>query len=72
MSEYNEINKEIRGLVNLIADSFDEGVNIFSSKRVLQESIYEYEKCKKKCRIAKLLVFVICAVIIYFHFRGIG
>lgn len=54
-------------LIDEIADSFDRGVDLFSTRNVSECAQYEYEKCKKICRALRIAVLLACAVIIYFH-----
>lgn len=54
-------------LIDEIADSFNQGVNLLSTRNVSERAQYEYKKCKKICRALRIVVLMACAVIIYFH-----
>ncbi len=54
-------------LIDGIADRFDQGINLLSTRNVSERAYYEYKKCKTICRVIRMIVLIACAVIIYFH-----
>ncbi len=70
MGKYNELNSDIRDIIDGVADGFNGGVNLLSTERYLEEAEKAYSVCRKKCRIVNALVLVLSAVIIYIHLRG--
>lgn len=70
MGKYNELNSNIREIIDDVAKGFDGGVNYLSTERYLVEAKKRYLECRKKCRIANTLALALSAVIIYIHLRG--
>lgn len=64
---------EARGYIKKAADSFDGIVNMFSTPGEIKykEAKLLYEYIRNRCRIIKIVVFIVCIVIIIMHFRGI-
>lgn len=70
MSSYNELNSRARKLIDQVADGIDLGVGLFSNENMLKESEQVYKKCRRICRLVKIVVFGVCTAIIYFHLKG--
>lgn len=74
MGRYNDFIKGAGNLVNELADSIDEGINIgrsmFSGEMLVNQAENEFKSCRKKCCLVMFLLFIVCGLIIYFHLRG--
>lgn len=66
-------NKIDKNKIDNMATFAEVGAEILFSpieEGVVDQVIIETMQCKKVCKIIGIIVFVICATIIYFHLRG--
>lgn len=70
MGKYSKVNKDVRDIISSVTDTFDDGVNLFSTERYLVQAQEQYQKCKKICRRVSILILLLCIGVIYVHLRG--
>lgn len=73
MGELKEAKEEINEWIDNVTGFAGTGLNILFSpvneNDVIQAEM-ELKRCKVVCRLIRIIVFLICVTIIYFHLKG--
>lgn len=73
MGELKEAKEEINEWIDNVTGLAGTGLNILfspvSESDVIQAET-ELKRCKIVCRLIRIIIFLICVTIIYFHLRG--
>ncbi len=66
----NKFNEGATSVIDNLSDAFNEGINMFSANGIVESTVKEYKKYKRRCFFVRFVTLVICGIIIYLHLWG--